>query len=173
MLNFWLNLNNNQQLVDTLMPPQVRPSLWLEDVCPTFFHFQGLWTCWRQCCCLSVLIPCHIWKCLSLLFRGQKTAQTFFDVASSHPLPDSHFLLPVCQTCSCTAPKATGLLSCLQMKITSFGMKPKWMHHLREVWLKISWRSPLSAEMNDASAWRIGMPVAQIVIHVRMTLPQR
>jgi len=25
----------------------------------------------------------------------------------------------------CTAPKATGLLSCLQMKVTSFRMKPK------------------------------------------------
>jgi len=37
----------------------------------------------------------------------------------------------------CTLLKATGLLSCLQMKIASFGMKPKWMQHLREVQLEI------------------------------------
>jgi len=37
----------------------------------------------------------------------------------------------------CTALKATGLLSCLQMKITSFRMKLKWMQCLREVQLEI------------------------------------
>jgi len=71
--------------------------------------------------------------------------------------------------CFCTVPKATGLLSCLQMKIVSFRIKPKWMQHLKEVRLKIPWRSLLSAEMNDVSAWRIGVPVAQNVIHLQMT----
>jgi len=38
-------------------------------------------------------------------------------------------------TSKCTALKATGLLGCLWMKILSFGMKPKWMQHLRaEEW---------------------------------------
>ena len=38
---------------------------------------------------------------------------------------------------ACTALKAAGLLSCLQLKITSFGKKLKWMWHLREVQLEI------------------------------------
>jgi len=50
--------------------------------------------------------------------------------------------------------------------IVSFRMKPKWMWHLREVWLRIPRRNPLSAEMNDASTWRIGVPV----VHFVMTL---
>jgi len=32
-----------------------------------------------------------------------------------------------------------------------------WTKHLREVWLKIPWRDPLSAQINFASTWRIGM----------------
>jgi len=82
----------------------------------------------------------------------------------------SHWILFIC---SCTALKATGLLSCLQMKITSFGMKLKWMWHLREVRLEIPRRSPLSAEMNNASAWRIGVSVAQNVVHLGTTSLQR
>jgi len=50
------------------------------------------------------------------------------------------------------------------MKIVSFRMKLKWMQCLREVRLKISRRSPLSTEMNDASTWRIGVPVVQFVM---------
>jgi len=34
---------------------------------------------------------------------------------------------------------------------------------LSEVWLKIPWHSPLSAEMNNASAWRIGVPVTDLL----------
>jgi len=60
--------------------------------------------------------------------------------------------------CICTALKATCLLSCLQMKIISFRMKLKWMQCLREVRIKIPRRNPLSTEMNDAHAWRIGVP---------------
>jgi len=40
----------------------------------------------------------------------------------------------------------------------------KQMWHLREVWLKIRQRDPLSAEMNDASAWRIGVSVVWFVV---------
>jgi len=75
--------------------------------------------------------------------------------------------------CWCTTLKATGLLSCLQMKTTSFRMKLKWMWHLREVQLEIPRRSPLSAEMNDASVWRISVPVARSLILMGMTSSQR
>jgi len=75
----------------------------------------------------------------------------------------------------CTAPKATGLLSCLQMKIMSFGKKPK-MNVMFErgsardpsARSSLHWVErcfcPLSTELNDASAWRIGVPVAQFVV---------
>jgi len=46
--------------------------------------------------------------------------------------PLNHAVHPLC-----TALKATGLLSCLQMKIVSFRMKLKWMWCLREVQLEI------------------------------------
>jgi len=41
--------------------------------------------------------------------------------------------------------------------------EPNWMWHLRETRLKISPRNPLSAEVNDASAWRISMPVVHLL----------
>jgi len=66
-----------------------------------------------------------------------------------------------------TVLKTTGLLSCLMMKIVCFRMKPKWMWCLREVRLKIPRRSPLSAEMNDASACRT---VAQFVMTLFATM---
>jgi len=40
----------------------------------------------------------------------------------------------------------------------------KLMQHLREVWLKIPWRNPLSAEMSDASTWRIGLPLLSLLM---------
>ena len=52
-------------------------------------------------------------------------------------------------------------------------MKPKWMQHLREVQLEIPRRGPLSTEMNDASVWKIGVPVVQNVIQLGMTSLQR
>jgi len=39
----------------------------------------------------------------------------------------------------------------------------KLKQHFREVRLKIPWRSPLSAEINDASTWRIGVPVVHLL----------
>jgi len=40
---------------------------------------------------------------------------------------------------------------------------PKLKQHLREVRLKIPQHSPLSAEMNNASALRIGVPVMDLL----------
>jgi len=47
------------------------------------------------------------------------------------------------------------------------------MQHLREVQLEIPRRSPLSAEINDASARRIGVPVVQNLVLMGMTSSQR
>jgi len=52
-------------------------------------------------------------------------------------------------------------------------MKLNWMQHLREVQLEIPRRGPLSTELNDASAWRIGVPVAQNLVRTGMTSLQR
>jgi len=60
--------------------------------------------------------------------------------------------------------KAKGALCQKRRPFCALLTKLKWMWHLREVRPKISRRSPLSAEMNDASTWRIGAPVVQFVL---------
>jgi len=145
-------------------------------------HFVGLmksfqlfcWPCFERHV-LQLSCNCEEWQHLhQVVWFGRRfdlrwsMAQFMFQESCIHcGVCLETFNLVICHFC--TAPKAAGLLSCLQMKIVSFRMKPKWMQCLREV----PDHGPLSAEMNDASEGKIGMPVVQNVVLLGMTLSQR
>jgi len=85
----------------------------------------------------QILIPCFNQNCLEKepFLKVQSPPLLSASQCITHTLGFSWLCMMVLT--NCTAPKATGLLSCLQMKIVSFRMKPKWMWHLIEVRLEI------------------------------------
>jgi len=130
----------------------LRHSLWTFECCDACKHFFLFSLFDKEKTCIPIVISHNGTDALSPDGFGLPLWQQTRGQFGFNDLP------------VCAALKATGLLSCLQMKIVSFRMKLKWMQHLREVQLEIPRRSPLSAELNDASAWRIGVRVAQFVV---------